>query len=76
MDKKTITYSPEARDEILSYFNMTVDEEGYIVDNNDKRAVNSNGKEVKAEDIIGILFDGNLLFEDNIFSIIDRAGDE
>jgi hypothetical protein len=55
-----ITFDKEAVNEILSCFDKSIDEEGYVTDENNKRVLAMDGKEIKADDIGGIVTVGGI----------------
>ena len=50
-----ITVEKESANELLYIFDKDVDEEGYVIDANNKRILALDGKEIKSTDIGGIV---------------------
>lgn len=66
-----ITFDESARETILSFFDKVVDNNGFIVEKDDrtKRILASDGKEIKLEEFAGMK-DG-VFFRNDISSILD-----
>ncbi|MFA5745693.1 MAG: hypothetical protein WCX79_01210 [Candidatus Paceibacterota bacterium] len=54
------TVDKESTNELLYLFSKDVDEEGYVIDENNKRVLALDGKEIKSTDIGGIVTIGGL----------------
>lgn len=67
----TITFEESARETILYFFDKVVDKDGFIVDKNDntKRILASDGKEIKIDEFAGIR--NGVFFKTDISSIFD-----
>lgn len=77
MKKKltTITFEESAKETILSFFDKVVDDEGFIVEKNDrtKRILASDEKDIKAREFAGMkdgVFFGNDIC--SILSLVDE----
>ena len=55
-----ITFDKEAVNEILYCFDKSIDNEGYVTDENNKRVLALDGKEIKADDISEIVNVGGM----------------
>lgn len=68
-----ITFEESAKGIILSFFDKVVDNDGFIVEKNDrtKRILASDGKEIKIGEFAGMK-DGNF-FRNDISSILSLA---
>ena len=53
-----MTFDKNAINEILYCFDKSIDNEGYVIDSNNKRVPAMDGMEIKASDIAGIVKDG------------------
>jgi hypothetical protein len=75
MSKKIITFDKAARKELLDAFDMTTDEQGYIVErsNPKKRVLTPTGDEVKLENLAGIKNGSLLFFKTDLPSLIELA---
>jgi hypothetical protein len=49
------TFDKESANEILYFFDKNTDEEGYVINSNNKRILALDGKEIKVSDIGGIV---------------------
>ena len=56
----TITFDKDAINEILYCFDKSIDNEGYVTDENNHRVLAMDGKEIKADDIGGIVNVGGI----------------
>lgn len=51
----TITFEESAKEVILSFFNMTIDSEGFIIEKETgQRAITPEGEEIRLEEFAGI----------------------
>ncbi len=55
-----ITFDKESIEEILYCFDKSIDDEGYVIDENNKRILAMDGKEIRADDIGGIVNIGGI----------------
>lgn len=74
--KAIITFDESAKELILSFFDKAVDDDGFIVEKNDKkkRILASDGKEIKASEFAGMK-DGRFFRTDisSILSLVDET---
>jgi hypothetical protein len=74
--KAIITFDESAKELILSFFDKAVDNDGFIVEKNDKkrRVLASDGKEIKAREFAGMK-DGRFFRADisSILSLVDET---
>lgn len=70
-----ITFEESAKELILSFFDKTVDNDGFIVEKNDKtkRILASDGNEIKIEEFAGLK--GEVFFRTDISSILSLVDD-
>jgi len=56
METKIITFNAEARNEILSFFDKTVDKERFIIEKGDQtqRIITPDGEEIRISEFTGI----------------------
>lgn len=68
-----ITYEESAKMEILSIFEKTVDEEGFIVEKDDitQKVITPDGQEVKDHEFAGIRKGSEIFIKSDLPSIID-----
>lgn len=66
-----ITFDKEAVNEILYCFDKSIDDEGYVIDSDNKRVLAMDGKEIKANDIGGITKEG--FVHNDIGSLIELS---
>lgn len=73
--KKGITFDKLAKKEILSLFNKSVDDEGYIVEKEDEtqRVLTPQGEEIKLEDFAGIRKGSEIFVKSDFPSLINLA---
>ena len=71
----TITFNNGVINEILYCFDKHVDDEGYVTDSDNKRVLAMDGKEIKANDIGGIVNVGGetKFIRDDICSLIEAT---
>lgn len=72
--EKIITFDDGVKEEILSFFNKSVDEEGYIIEKDSgERVLASDGEDLEINQFAGIR-NGSLVFvKSDISSIIKLA---
>lgn len=68
-----ITFEESAKKEILSIFDKTFDDEGYIVEKSDmtQRVVTLDGEEIPLEEFAGIRKGSEIFIKSGLPSIID-----
>ena len=68
-----ITFEESAKMEILSFFDKTVDKEGFIVEKNDttQRVITPEGQEVAFNEFAGIRKGSEIFITSDLPSIID-----
>jgi len=68
-----ITFENSAKDVILSFFDKTVDKEGFIVEKEDmtQRAITPDGEEITLEEFAGIRKGSEIFIKSDLPSIID-----
>lgn len=65
-----ITFDKNSIIEILYCFDKNIDDEGYVIDgNNHRRILAIDGKEIKVDEIAGIIKEG--FVRNNIISLIE-----
>lgn len=69
-----VTFEKNAVEHVLASFDKTVDEQGYIIDEDSEERVRTpEGEEVKAEEL-AIVADGSDLFiDDNFASLVNHV---
>jgi len=67
----TSTFDKKAIKEILYCFDKSIDDEGYVIDSDNKRVLAMDGKEIKANDIGGITKEG--FVRNDIVSLIELS---
>jgi len=67
-----ITFDDSAKTEILSFFDKTVDDEGYIVEKDDvtQRVITPDGEEVRLEEFAGIRKGSEIFIKSDLPSLI------
>ena len=55
-----VTVDKESTNELLYLFDKSTDEEGYVIDSENKRVLALDGKEIKSTDIGGIVTIGGV----------------
>lgn len=73
---RIITFEESAKETILSFFDKVVDNDGFIIEKNDrtKRVLVSDGKEIKMDEFAGMK--NGLFFRNDIssiFSLVDET---
>ncbi|MFB6215704.1 MAG: hypothetical protein ABEJ72_01865 [Candidatus Aenigmatarchaeota archaeon] len=68
-----ITFEESAVEDLLSQFNKTDDDEGFIVEDSkeQERVLTPSGEEIRAEELGGIASGSEIFIEDNFVSILD-----
>lgn len=70
----SVTFDDSAVEFILSEFDKSVDEEGYIIESETgERVLTPNGEEITAEEFGGIAEGSEIFIEDNFVSILDHV---
>ena len=71
--KKIITFDNSLREEILSLLNKKMDEEGYIVeeDNPEQRVITPDGEEVHIDEFAGVTKGSEVFIKSNLPSLIE-----
>ena len=72
----TITFEVSAKKEILSFFDKTTDDQGYIVEKEDitQRVITPEGEEVKLDEFAGIRKGSEIFIKSDLpslFNLID-----
>ncbi len=75
MKISNVTFSKDAREDILDLFGKTVDEEGYIIekDNPEQRVLTPKGEEILIEEWGGIIKGSEIFVKSDVFSLIELA---
>ncbi len=70
-----ITFSNEAKGDILELYGKTVDEEGFIVEkeNEVQRVLTPKGEEIRIDEWAGIMKGSEAFVKSDIFSLIELA---
>jgi len=71
--KNVITFEASAKKDILSFFNKSVDSEGYIVEEKDptQRVLTPDGEEVQLDEFAGIKKGSDIFIKSNVFSLFE-----
>lgn len=74
-----ITFEASAKEEILSFFDKTVDDERYIVEKEDvtQRVITPDGEEVSLEEFAGIRKGSEIFIKSDLpslINLIDKLG--
>lgn len=74
-----ITFDASAKRKILSFFDKTVDAEGFIVEKEDEtqRVITPEGEEVKEDEFAGIRKGSEIFIKSDLpslFNVIDKLG--
>lgn len=70
--EKVITFSNEAKKNILSFFDKTIDEEGYIIEKDSKqRILSSDGEPLEFDNFAGIKKGSLVFIKSDINSLIE-----
>lgn len=75
MKISNITFSEEAKEDLLDLFGKAVDDEGYIVekDNPEQRVLTPKGEEIKLAEWCGIHKGSEVFIKSDTFSLIELA---
>ncbi len=75
MNISDITFSKEAKKDILGLFDKTVDEEGYIVEQSNlkQRVLTPKGEEIRFDEWAGIMKGSETFVKSDMFSLIELA---
>ena len=74
---KTIVFNESTRDFVLSLFDKTIDEEGYIIEKKTKaRVLTPNGDEVLAKDFAGFAPGSEIVLTQDLPSLLQYANNE
>ena len=70
-----ITFEEPAKKEILSFFDKTLDNEGYIVEKDDptQRVITPDGEEIRLEEFAGIKGGGKIFIKSDLPSLISLS---
>lgn len=76
---KTIIFEASAKEEILSFFDKTVDDDGFIVEKEDttQRVITPEGEEVTLEEFAGIRKGSEIFIKSDLpslINLIDKLG--
>lgn len=68
-----ITFEESAKKEVLSFFDKTVDDEGFIIEKDDptQRVITPEGEEVKFEEFAGIRKGSEIFIKSDLPSLFD-----
>jgi len=67
-----LTFTEDATEFILEGFGKTVDEEGFIIEQESgERVLTPAGEEIEADDLGGIANGSEIFVEDNFASVVD-----
>jgi hypothetical protein len=71
--KAVVTFEESAKKQILSFFDKTVDEEGFIVEISDhtQRVITPEGEEIKLEEFAGIRKGSEIFIKSDLPSLFD-----
>ncbi len=70
-EKKIITFEESAKEVILSFFDKTIDSDGFIVEKDTgQRVITSDGEEITLEEFAGIVKNG-IFIKSNLPSLIN-----
>ena len=75
MKISNVTFSDDAKKDILGLFGKMVDEEGYIIekDNPEQRVLTPKGEEIYIEEWGGITKGSEIFIKSDVFSLIGLA---
>ncbi len=75
--KDVITFEESAKKEILSFFEKSIDEKGYIVETQDptQRVITLGGEEIKLDEFAGIRKGSEIFIKSDLYSLI-KLSDE
>ena len=71
--KKVVRFEVSANKQILSFFDKTVDSEGFIVEKNDptQRVITPEGEEIRLEEFAGIRKGSEIFIKSDLPSLFD-----
>lgn len=75
MKLSNIKFSKEAKKDVLALYGKTVDEEGFIVEeeNKDQRVLTQKGEEIHIDDWAGVMKGSEAFVKSDTFSLIELA---
>jgi len=75
MEISNVTFSKEAKKDILNLYGKTIDKEGFIVeiDNQNQRVLTPKGEEIHIEEWAGIIKGSEEFIKSDTFSLIELA---
>ena len=75
MEISNVTFSKEAKEDILNLYGKTIDKEGFIVeiDNKNQRVLTPKGEEIHIEEWAGIIKGSEEFIKSDTFSLIELA---
>ena len=75
MSNNIITFEASAKKEILSFFDKTVDEQGFVVERDDftQRVITPDGEEMTLEEFAGIRRGSEIYIKSDLNSLINLA---
>lgn len=68
-----VTFEDEAVEHIVASFDASIDDEGFIVDDDGNRVPTPEGEQIKAEDLALVEHGSTLYVEDNFASLVNHA---
>ncbi|MDP7180714.1 MAG: hypothetical protein QF824_05590 [Candidatus Woesearchaeota archaeon] len=70
-----VTFSKEAREDVLELYGKTIDKEGFIVEkeNMDQRVLTPKGEEIHVDEWGGIIKGSEAFVKSDTFSLIELA---
>lgn len=73
--KKVITFEASAKKEILSFFDKSIDEKGFIVEKDDRtqRVMTPDGEEICLEEFAGLRGGSEIFIKSDLISLINIA---
>ena len=73
--KNIITFEASAKKEILSFFDKSIDEDGFIVEKNDssQRIITTNGEEVRLDEFAGLKAGSEIFIKSDLISLINLS---
>jgi hypothetical protein len=71
--KAVVTFEESVKEQTLSFFDKTVDEEGFVVEKSDQtqRVVTPDGEEIKLEEFAGIRKGSEIFIKSDLPSLFD-----
>lgn len=75
MIQKVITFEESAKEKILSFFDKTVDNEGFIVERDEptQRVITPDGEEIVFEEFAGIRRGSEIFIKSDLTSLMNLA---